>query len=136
MAEISLEGARMVAADTPRRTNLSAADSVVLATFKTAHGAAFSVRSRSTVEVWAAFDTGGATATFEALFFARNADGEITTIDPIVSKTFTLTAKTSENIAGEFLSKYETVIVPGWPLCRLKLLSISAGTLDLYGGTL
>jgi len=110
MAKISNEGQRMSNADAARRSAISAADSAVLATFKAAHGAAFSVRSRSLLDVWGAFSGAAATATFELMFFAQDDDlTENTAIEPLVSRVFTLTAGTSENSAGKFLSPPQQV---------------------------
>jgi hypothetical protein len=135
MAKISNEGARMSNADVARRTALAAADSAVLATFKTAHGAAFSVRERSLLDVWGAFSVAAATATFELMYFAQDDSlVENTSIEPIISRTYTLTAGSSQDSAGAFLSPPQQVAIPGWPLARIKLLSISAGSVDLFAG--
>lgn len=124
------------------RDALSSPDNAALATFKAAHdaddaGGGIDLTGRSAVLARGIFTNSGASAVVRWYFYAKDANGdEDTTKDPIAGVDLTLTAKEGTNGASEYVGDTQADATLGFPIGRLKLISISAGSVDLYAGDL
>lgn len=128
MTEVSSNPGRILNALAPRRAALSAADNSDLATFKEAHGAAYSCENLSYLKIRGIFNTVSKNAVVRVLFFSDD------TLDLKVDQAeeITLTATSERDEADEYCSESFRVPTEGHAAFRLRLISISGGEVDLY----
>jgi hypothetical protein len=122
---------RILGASQARRTALAAADSAVLATFKTAHGAAFDCEDRSAILLWNKYDTAARTGSVRVVWF-DSTDAFVGFTD---AENLNATPKDDGNLSRPFVSPQVLVPNLGFPKFRLFLESLSGGTVDLFAAT-
>lgn len=88
-----------------------------------------SINNCGALVVYCKFDTAGASATIEVVFY----DGHTTAVPLFVSKQLTFAALSQRvNEAGDYLSNPQIIDSYGASKCRPYVKSLSAGTVDVW----